>query len=85
MPIKTQWAPRDAINLRGDPIPLQYLLPDHSSVSDWVLHKVKEIQHCVGFECGGFEEQFMALQIAIEVGHDQLKKPDSKKQQELKR
>lgn len=40
----------------GEPILLNYMLPDQSSVSDWVFHKVKEIQQCVGMECEGFEE-----------------------------
>lgn len=51
------------------PIPLNCRLPSQSGVSNWVLHKVKEIQYCVGMECEGFEEQFMALLTTIEVGH----------------
>lgn len=43
---------------------------------------MKEIQQCVGMECEGFKEQFMALLSAIEVGHVELKKSDSKKQRE---
>lgn len=35
---------------------------------NWVLHKAKEIQHFVGFLCDGFEDRFIALLAAIEVG-----------------
>lgn len=61
------------------------MLPNESNMSDWVLRKVKEIQYCVGMECIGYEEQFMALFIAIEADHSQSKKLGSKKQRELKR
>lgn len=30
---------------------------------------MKEIRPCVGVSCEGFEEEFMALLTAIEVGH----------------
>lgn len=30
-----------------EPVPLNYLPPDKSSISDWVLDKVKEIKHFV--------------------------------------
>lgn len=46
---------------------------------------MKEIQKCVGIECEGFEEPFMALLTAIKAGHAQIKKLGSKKQMELKR
>lgn len=45
------------------------MLPNKFNVSDWVLRKVNEIQHCVGFE-----KQFMAILTAIEVGHSRSKK-----------
>ncbi|KAG6649501.1 hypothetical protein CIPAW_07G216700 [Carya illinoinensis] len=78
-PMGLQWATRD-----GEPVPLNCLLPTQSSVFDWVLHKVKEIQCCVGMKCGGFKEKFMGMLTVIEVGHNQLKKSGSKKQRELK-
>lgn len=31
------------------------------TVLDWVIHKVKEIQHCAGLSHDGFEDQFLAL------------------------
>jgi hypothetical protein len=39
--------------------------------SDFVLHRVKEIHLVVGISCEGFEEQFMALLIAIAVSRFQ--------------
>jgi hypothetical protein len=37
--------------------------------SDWVLQRVMEIYRVVGLSCEGYEEQFMALLTAIELGH----------------
>ncbi|KAG6711271.1 hypothetical protein I3842_05G044200 [Carya illinoinensis] len=68
-----------------NPIPLNCLFPDQSNASDWVFNTVKDIQEIVGLKCEGYEEQFMALLTAIEAGHQQHKKLDSKKQRELKR
>lgn len=79
VPLKSQWTPRDEIDMVGELVPLICLLPGQYSVSNWVLHKVKEIQHCVGLECEGFEEQFMALLTDIEDGHTQQKKSGSKR------
>lgn len=42
-------------------------------VLDWVIHKVKEIQHCARLSRDGFEDQFLALLIAIEDWIDQSK------------
>ena len=39
----------------------------------------------VGIECDGYEEQFIALLTAMEAGHRQNKKGESKKSRELKR
>lgn len=36
---------------------------------EWALQKVNEIMDCLGISCKGFEDQFMALLIAIERGH----------------
>ncbi|KAG7940965.1 hypothetical protein I3843_16G013600 [Carya illinoinensis] len=73
------------INRMEEPTPLNFCLPYQPNVSDWVFHKVKEIQKIVGLECDGYEEQFMALFTAIEEGHKQKNKGDSKKHRELKR
>lgn len=59
-------------NMLGNPIPLNFFFPNQAS--DWVIHKVKEIQHNVGIECDGNEEQFMALLTTIEAGHQQRRK-----------
>ncbi|XP_040992716.1 uncharacterized protein LOC121239524 [Juglans microcarpa x Juglans regia] len=50
-------------NKMGNPTPLNYYFPDQAS--DWVIHKAKEIQHVVGVECVGYEEQFIALLTAM--------------------
>lgn len=76
---------RKRYEMVGEPMPLNSLPLCRPNAFNWVLHKVKEIWHCVGIESVGFEEQFMALLTAIEVGHTQLKKSDSKKQRKLKR
>lgn len=47
MSSNSQWVPRE-----GELIHLNCMLPNEFSVSDWVLRKVKEIQHCVGMEYG---------------------------------
>lgn len=47
-------------------------LPINNKVmpSEWVLQKVMEIKkNCVGILYAGFEDQYMALFIAIEIGH----------------
>lgn len=74
LPLNLQWATGE-----GEPIPLNYMLPSRSCVSDWVLKKVKEIQHFWGMECEGYELQFMALFTTIEVDHMQITKFDLKK------
>lgn len=57
-------------NRVGEPIHLKCLLPDQSCASsNWVLKKIKEIHHFVRMDCEGYEEQFMILFTAIEVGH----------------
>lgn len=81
----SQWATTDEIDIVGEPIHLNFLLPYQPSAFDWVLHKMKEIQHCMGIECKSFEEQFITLLTDIEVGHVWLKKSRSKKQREQKR
>lgn len=43
------------------------------------MDKVQEIQHCVGIECKGFEEQFMAFLTTIKFGNNQTKKSGAKK------
>lgn len=58
VPLQSQWTHRDVIDMVEEPVPQSYFLPGQYSVSDWVLHKAKEIQHCVGIECKGFEEQY---------------------------
>ncbi|KAG6684306.1 hypothetical protein I3842_12G056500 [Carya illinoinensis] len=68
-----------------NPIPLNCMYPDPSSASDWVFQTVNDIKDMVGLKCEGYEEQFMALLTAIEVGHQQQRKTGSKKQRELNR
>lgn len=36
--------------------------------SKWVLNKAREVQWCIGLSCEGFEDQFIALLTAIEIG-----------------
>lgn len=43
------------------------------TVLDWVIHKVKEIQHCAGLSHDGFEDQFLAFLVAIEDWTDPSK------------
>ncbi|KAG6688119.1 hypothetical protein I3842_11G108500 [Carya illinoinensis] len=57
-----------------NPIPLNCMYLDPSSVSDWVCQTVNDIKDMVGLKCEGYEEQFMALLTAIEVGHQQQRK-----------
>lgn len=52
---------------------------------DWVLRKVEEIKDCTGISCGGFEQQFQALLIAIEAGQPSLAKSVAKKERKLKK
>lgn len=66
--------------LDGDPFPPNFMLLGQPSASDWVLDKVKEIQHSVGLSCECFKDQFIALLTAIEDGHTQYSKSGSKKQ-----
>lgn len=68
-----------------DPMPLNFMFPDKSNISDWVLHMVKDIQQVVGLKCEGYEEQFWALLTTIKVRHQQQRKVGSKKQCELNR
>jgi len=56
-----------------------------NSSSDWMMRKVDEIKDCVGISCVGFEEQFRALLIAIEVGQPSLARSALKKERELMR
>lgn len=58
----------------GDPILLNFLLPGQSLALDWVLDKVKEIQHSMGMCYEGFKDQFMMLLTTIEAGHAQYSK-----------
>lgn len=80
MTLNRQWASSE-----GEPIPLNHLLLTELNASDWVFQMVKDLHHWIGMECVGYEEQFMALLTAIEVGHTQSKKSGSKKRRELKR
>ncbi len=43
--------------------------PAGAKSSAWVLQKVREIRHCVGVSCEGFEEEYMASLTAVESGH----------------
>lgn len=76
---------KEGVEMDRDSRPLKSLLPCQLAVSDRVIKKALEIQHYVGIECQGSNEQFLALLMAIEGGHAQLKNSDSKKQRELKR
>ncbi|KAG7943367.1 hypothetical protein I3843_15G034500 [Carya illinoinensis] len=69
----------------SEPVPLNCLNPEQPRISDWVFNTVKDIQHLVGLRCEGYEEQFMALLTAIETGHHEHRKIESKKQRELRR
>lgn len=51
-----------------------------STISDWVLKQVEDIQSSVGISDDGFEEQFKALLIAIKSGHSPALKQASKKE-----
>lgn len=62
-----------------------FLQQTTGSPSDWVLHKVNEIQHIVGLSYGGCEDQFKALLTVIEMCHLLETKPSFKKSRELKR
>lgn len=68
------WEGRNLFEEVREPICLNYMLLVQSSISNWVFHMVKDIQKCVGMECEGFEEQFMALLTTIEAGHHQYRK-----------
>ena len=39
----------------------------------------------MGIECDGYEEQFIALLTAMEAGHQQKKRGNTKKSRKLKR
>lgn len=41
----------DEIKMVREPILLNCLLSSQFGINDWLLHKVKDIQHCVGIEC----------------------------------
>lgn len=54
-----------------EPTPLFSLHTSKNSsiqISYWVLHKAKEVQHCMGILCDGFEDQVIALLAAIKAG-----------------
>lgn len=57
----------------------------NTSASDWVMRKVEELKECVNIYCGGYEEQFKALLIAIEAGQPSLAKSVVRKERELKK
>lgn len=73
------------VNRDEEPVQLNFFMPDHFRASSWVLLKVKEIQQFVNMGCEGFENQFLALFMAIESSHVDLKKSGSQKYRELKR
>lgn len=57
-------------------LPLNSIHPSRNNnihVLEWVLHKAKEIQHCVGTICDGFEDRSIALLTAIEAGQTNSK------------
>ncbi|KAG6652775.1 hypothetical protein CIPAW_05G029900 [Carya illinoinensis] len=71
-----------------DPEPLCMLSPlltTQSASSDWVIQKVKDIQECVEISYVGFEKQFRALFIAINVGQFQSPRFAYKRNRELNR
>lgn len=39
----------------------------HPSIFNWVIQKALEIKHCAGITSGGFEEEFVALLVAIDA------------------
>lgn len=47
--------------------------------------KVKELKDCVGISCERYEEQFIALLIAIEASQHSLAKSATRKEKELKK
>lgn len=53
-PMESEWATREGNDMFREPVPLNYLLPCQPCASYWVLHRVKEIQHCLWIECMGF-------------------------------
>lgn len=73
MLMELHWATKEGVDMDGEPIPRKSL-PLCQPTTNWVIHKVQEIQRYVGIECEGFEEQFIALLTAIKVGNTQLKK-----------
>lgn len=70
--------------LDGEPIPLNFLLPRQPIASDQVFDKVKKIQHAMGLCCEQFEDQFIALLIAIKAGHTQSPKLVTKNKESLR-
>jgi hypothetical protein len=65
-----------------------------AEASFWVVQAVKSFCHFVGLACEGFEDELMALFIAIEASRDQyglaspsssLSKFTNRRQHELKR
>lgn len=63
-------------------IPLQMVTKE---TLDWVFKKVKEIQSCVGLFYDGYEEQLMALLVAIEAGRSTAEKSTVRRERELRR
>lgn len=60
--------------LRGDYL---FSFTHISTLSDWVIQKAMEINHCVGITCEGFEDEFMVLLIVIGAGYAQFKSDPS--------
>jgi hypothetical protein len=67
---------------KEEPIPLKSCLQSvnkkraRAKSLSWVLQTVKEVCHIVGISFAGFEEEFMALFMAIDASHSQ-KQPAS--------
>ncbi|XP_035543339.1 uncharacterized protein LOC118347632 [Juglans regia] len=76
--------PKNSIGEEGTLTPLCTLPPsDYRSYSThWIFKKVEELQKIFGVSFGGYEEQFMALLVAIEASRS---KSASKQDRELKR
>ncbi|KAF5451553.1 hypothetical protein F2P56_026652 [Juglans regia] len=70
----------------GSPSPLQMLPPPIApQASDWVLKKVEEFHGWVEISYDGYEDQFMALLVAMEANRSTVMKSAVKKDRELKR
>jgi hypothetical protein len=59
-----------ALYTRHEPLVFEPLSCCSPMASSWVLYKVKDIRHVIGFSCEGFEAQFMALLTAIKAGQN---------------